>query len=461
MTLRARLIATTMALALPLAAGLFFVAERSRHADMDRTLDSVLATAGCTPGVQGSESPRGQGPAVPGPRGQGARPRPEGRRGGPPVEIVPYSATFAPATRDGRGPEFPEDLRMAVLAEGRASGVYATPEGRGRQLVVRADDADGDCAYLLARIRPRPGEIRDQRIGLASVIGLVVLAVLMAAGPTVNRIRRLSTAVAKSAVTLYATPVPDSGRDEIADLGRAFNAAGASIRAYITDVEAREQALRSFVANTAHDLATPLTVLQTHLSALELTDDPDRRAHVAAAIREAHYLGSLLRNLSAASRLDGGLPLDLRALDVTALVERVVARYMPLARAAGVELNLAVPATPLMVTADATLAEQALGNLIDNAIRYNHPGGHVGVVLDRTRMTVVDDGIGVPEADVSSLATRRFRGEAARSRRPEGQGLGLSITAEAADAFGWQLTFAQNTPRGLRASIAFGDSTLS
>jgi signal transduction histidine kinase len=348
-----------------------------------------------------------------------------------------------------------------VLAEGRAAGVYLTSDGRGRQVVVRADNADGDCVYLLARIRPRPGEVRDQWIGLGSIVTVVVFAVLLAAGPTVTRIRRLSTAVAKSAVTYYDTPVPDHGRDEVADLGRAFNAAGASIRSYITEVESREQALRSFVANTAHDLATPLTVLQTHLAALEGTNTPEQRDHVASAIREAHYLGSLLRNLSAASRLDGGLPLDLRALDLSALTERVVARYRPLARSAGVELNLAVPDTPLMVTADVTLAEQALGNLIDNAIRYNQSGGHVAVVLDRHSLTVADDGIGVAEQDLASLATRRFRGESARSRRPEGQGLGLSITAEAVDAFGWQLTFARHTPKGLIGTITFGRATVS
>ena len=460
MTLRSRLIVTTIALAVPLAGVLFLLAERARHADMDRALETVLATAGCAPsqrppGPQGPEGPRGQGP-----RGRGQGPRGQGR-GGPPAEVFPYSDTFSPATRDGRGPVFPEDLRVGVLADGRASGVYVTDDGRGRQMAVRADESDGDCAYLLARVRPRPGELRDQVIGLASIVGIVVLAVLLAAGPTVARIHRLSTAVAKSALTFYDTPVPEQGQDEVANLGRAFNAAGASIKSYITDIESREQALRSFVANTAHDLATPLTVLQTHLATLEQAATTDQRTHVASAIREAHYMGSLLRNLSAASRLDGGLPLDLRAIDLSALVERVVARHMPLARSAGVELNLAVPPAPLMVTADATLAEQAIGNLVDNAIRYNHPGGHVGVVLDTNAITVVDDGIGVAPGDLSSLASRRFRGEAARSRRPDGQGLGLSITAEAAAVFGWRLTFAHNEPKGLIASITFDRSTLS
>lgn len=148
--------------------------------------------------------------------------------------------------------------------------------------------------------------------------------------------------------------------------------------------------------------------------------------------------------------------------DGGAIVDRVVARLTPLARAAGVEVNFAVPEGGMFVDADPTLVEQAISNLVDNAVRYNRPGGHVAVVLDRTdtqggfRLTVADDGPGVKSNELPHLATRRFRGDAARSRRPDGQGIGLAIVAEAMSRCGWTLRFRANEPSGLVAAIRNG-----
>lgn len=440
MTLRTRLMVTTLAVAAPLAAGLFVFAEKTRIADMQGSIDRALE-AGCE--VPQSRSPGGPG----GPRGPQR----------PPLEVHPYTAEFLPARPDGRGPEFPADLREQLAARNSASGAWKTGEGRGWQTAIRMPEGSG-CAILLARMRPRPGEFRERLIGLSAVVLVVILAVTIAAGPTVARIHRLSAHVRATGAREPDTPLPVAGNDEVATLAQALQEARREARTHLEDVEARERTLREFVANTTHDVAVPLTVLQTHLSALESqTLDADTSGRVRDAMREAHYMGSLLRNLAAASRLDGGVPIDLRPIDLAALVERVVARHQPLARAGGVDLNVAVPQTPTVVHADATLAEQAIGNLVDNAIRYNRPGGHVAVVLDQLPATFVlrvqDDGVGVEAEELSRLATRRFRGGAARSRRPDGQGLGLAITSEAAAAFSWQLLFRHHTPSGLVAEL--------
>lgn len=436
MTLRSRLILTTLVVAVPLTAGLFVLAERTRSADMDANLDRAIETEGCS-----------------------LRPRGPGLRGGrrPPVEIHPYTADFESARPDGRGPEFPADLRQQLATADRVSGTWSMPDGRGRQVAVRVPDGAGPCRILLGRMRPRPGEFRDQLIGLGTLVLVVFLAVSIAAGPTITRIRRLATQVRDAATDGTDVPFPVQGNDEVATLARAITDARRAARTHLDEVEARERTLRDFVANTTHDVAVPLTVLQTHLSALETSVAPPSTRHVHEAMREAHYMGSLLRNLAAASRLDGGMAITPGPLDLGALVERVVARHQPLARAHGVDLNLAVPAVATTVMADATLAEQAIGNLVDNAVRYNRPGGHVAVVLDHTSsgfmLRVRDDGVGVDAAELPGLVTRRFRGGAARSRRPDGQGLGLAITAEAATAFGWQLTFSANDPGGLVAEL--------
>ena len=80
---------------------------------------------------------------------------------------------------------------------------------------------------------------------------------------------------------------------------------------------------------------------------------------------------------------------------------------------------------------DHTLLEQALGNLVDNAVRYNRPGGHVAVLVDRRGddfvLSVEDDGPGVSGGDLARLTMRWFRGSDARTRRHGGKGLGLAI----------------------------------
>ena len=462
MTLRTRLVVTTLAVAVPLAAILLVLAERGRHEAMDAQLETTLATAPCPAdlAVAGSQPPRG--PAGRGAGGRGGRPGGPGARTGPPVDVFAYSATWDLVTPDGRGPAFPDDLREEVLNTGRAAGTWSNDDGRGRQMAVRVSSPEAACAYLLARVRPRAGEVRDQLIALGSVVLTVFVAVLVAAGPTVSRIHRLAAAVKTSAASRYEQPISESGSDEVATLARAFNDAGRDIHAHVERVEAREAALRDFVANTTHDVAVPLTVLQSHLSALEQSVASEAESgHVRLAMLEAHYMGSLLRNLGAAGRLEGGVPLQLVDIDLNTLVERVVARHTPLARAAQVLLDVAVPGTPTMVTADHTLLEQAVGNLIDNAVSYNQAGGHVAVVLDhdpetadRFILSVSDDGHGVSETDLPNLATRRYRSDSARSRQPGGQGLGLAIVGEVVTALGWSLSFHRLEPSGLRATIA-------
>src|SRR5205814_6978413 len=123
-------------------------------------------------------------------------------------------------------------------------------------------------------------------------------------------------------------------------------------------------------------------------------------------------------------------------IDVPALIDRVVARQQGFARASGVSVNINRPNGPLTITGDAGLLEQAIGNLVDNAIRYNRAGGQVTVTLDRTgdgrfSLRVADDGPGAPDDVLANLnAKRRFRGDEGRTRRPGELGLGLAVVRE-------------------------------
>ena len=490
MTLRIRLFLTSLIVAVPLAVGWFLIDTHMRLAtkevELRRSVESDIA-AGLQQRCE-ADPPTlgrpGRGGGAPSPARGPARDPADGPPRNPPPPDQPPRDGRGPGRRQGGGPGGPRGPArgdssgayqyFAYDAAGRPSAPDAPPlpnnrdgtsastywsrTGAGVSVVVPLG-GEGPCAFLLARIPPRPAELRDQTAALLLVVVSVLAAAWIAAGPVISKLKRLADGVLRSAASHYADPVASDGRDEVAALADAFNEAGRSVRAHLVDVQAREETLRTYVANTSHDVAIPLTVLLGHLAELDRElSSPAHRGHVLAAVQEAHYMASLLRNLDAATKLDErSAPLVLSPVDLSALVDRVVARHQPIARACGVELNAAVPDPPIVASSDHTLLEQALSNLVDNAIRYNRSGGHVAVLLDGAGdgfvLSVTDDGPGVTDEELSRMTSRWFRGSDARTRRPDGKGLGLAIATESVTRLGLVLTFHRPGGTGLRAEI--------
>ncbi|MFP2956618.1 sensor histidine kinase [Myxococcus sp. 1LA] len=207
---------------------------------------------------------------------------------------------------------------------------------------------------------------------------------------------------------------------------------------------------------------TPLTVLQGHLSALQqrLSRGEALEPSVAGdAMGEAHYIASLVHNLAAAARLEAGQPQVQRAaVDLNAVVSRVLGRHQPIARQQRIALESGVPETAVWVHGDVTLIEQAVSNIVFNGIHHGREDGHGAVVLEhsrgqRFRLRVIDDGPGIPEEERARLLERSFRGNAARTRGIQGQGLGLHITHHVAQVHGWTLSLAPSEYGGLEVML--------
>lgn len=376
-------------------------------------------------------------------------------------QIFAYSATFESA--NPTAPPFPEELR-AVLQSGRerAQSTFPTPGGVGRQLAVRMPWTTGPCAVFLSRFGAFNLPLSTMFFRLFIILVCFAGSALLAAGPIIARLQRLTAAVKTSADSTYRIPVPVTGPDEIGELERAFNRAGEQVKSQLAMIQERETALRSVISTTTHDVALPLTVVQGHLSALQarLPSDSPAQEGLRGAIRETHYLAALLHNLGAAARLDNAMPIvERRPLDLNELVARVVARHRPLAETLGVEIGAAVPEQVVSVDADVTLLEQAVSNLVHNAVHYNKPGGHVAVILATTdegrrfSIRVIDDGPGIPAEERHHLTERAFRGATGRARRPEGQGLGLHIVREVVDRHGFGLRLGASEYGGTEVEI--------
>ena len=118
-------------------------------------------------------------------------------------------------------------------------------------------------------------------------------------------------------------------------------------------------------------------MLKGYLGRLREDAEPDQRDELLrSAVEEVQYMTSLLANLAATARLETEeLPLDDRPADLATLVERVVARYVPLARTRGIEIQHSTPELAIEPRGDRTLVEQAVSNLVHNAVRYGRRGG--------------------------------------------------------------------------------------
>lgn len=389
-------------------------------------------------------------------------------------EVWAYRSDFASDNK--YAPSFPPALRKSVE---RGVDVVSEPTeiaGDPREhlaVAVRTPWPDEPCAVLLVihSMPRRPSLVADRTWFAVAQTGALLAAVLIACFPIVRRIRLLTAAVKRSAASRYALPVPPHGNDEIGGLARAFEEAGVEVRTHLTSLEKREETLRAFIANTTHDVMLPVTVLQGHLAELRRAaqaGEPTDSHVLASCQRETDYLTSILQNLAAVAKLEGA---DYQArndpVSLNQLVDRVVARYRSIAKVEGVSLDFSVPAETLAVLGDVTLLEQAVGNVIHNAVRYNRSGGHVAVLLEsadggrRFSLRVIDDGPGIPPADLARLTERRFRGDEARTRNPAGLGLGLHIVREVALRHRFALSIARSGYGGLEVALSGGLSESS
>ena len=479
MKLRARLAAAALLSALPAAVALYGVDLSGRHRAAESRLLGVVTTrleqadrTACEadPALWSRESHRFDGPRFDGPRFDEP---PHDRR--PPFDDddgPPPRPPWPPSGGGPHGPDLPRPALLFALDErfqahdapavtasmqrDAASAGSAMAGGFGREVRVLVRTGwGGSCAYVLGvgSTSAGWGSILPNNVFWLLPSAMIAAAVILAMGPVVRRLRKL-TELAQMPLAARSSVV-DPGTDEIAELSRALATARDTARSELEANARREAALRDFLANTTHDLMIPLTVLQGHLADLcEVAGD----AAVRAAMVEADYVGALLRNLSVAAKLEAAdLVFEAHRVDLGALVDRVVARHRPIARAREIALESGRPGEPVWVRADVTLLEQAVGNLVHNAIRYNRAEGHVALTLDvgehDFRLVVLDDGPGMSTSDKRRLLERGARGNEARTRAPEGQGLGLAITQRASALHGFGFDFESPEEGGLAAVL--------
>ena len=221
---------------------------------------------------------------------------------------------------------------------------------------------------------------------------------------------------------------------EVGQMGSALNRMLDHISTALSTRQASETRVRQFVADASHELRTPLTAIRgyTELAQRHRAEVPDEVAHAMGRVAsEAERMTHLVEDLLLLARLDSGRPLEREQVDLSQLAVDALSD----AHIAGPDhdWNLDLPDEPVLVEGDAARLHQVLTNLLGNARVHTPPGTAVTLSLSTdgrgARLTVADNGPGLPQDLESEVFERFARGDSSRSRHSGSTGLGLAIVA--------------------------------
>ncbi len=313
-------------------------------------------------------------------------------------------------------------------------------------LVPSADPSDAISRAFLA----------DQKrqfllIGLVCVL-LSALAAFLLATHFRRPIRQLVTATGELTRGRFDTRIDVERSDELGALGSAVNRLAAML-------EQHEASRRQWVADTSHELRTPVAVLRAQIEALVDGVRQPGEAQFMAMQRQVTALGRLIDELHELARADvGQLQHRMRPIHPWEVVVAEAESFRDRFIAAGLHLRIEAPLLSPELPADEARLQQVMANLLENSLRYTDAGGEVVISsrLEKNRwlLQIDDTAPGVPEDALEHLGTRFYRVERSRNRAFGGSGLGLALCQRIAEAHGGHLQFTHSPLGGLRSTLA-------
>ena len=276
----------------------------------------------------------------------------------------------------------------------------------------------------------------------------------------VNRVRAEQLAVTQDWTVFQPAERVFRARGVFCESRPSFGPAIILVIQDLTEQHKYERLRKEFVANVSHELKSPVTAIRSLTETLlegALADPAHNRRFVGLIEEETTRLSRLIDDLLQLSLIESQpVPPALKPVAVKALVQDVLPTFE--AELAKRQLRLSVEVEgDWRVRADPDRLKQVVVNLLDNAIKYNRPGGRIEITAHpdghMLRIEVRDTGIGIPEADLPRIFERFYRVDKARSRELGGTGLGLSIVKHIVEAHGGQVSVSSQLTRGSNFSF--------
>ena len=287
----------------------------------------------------------------------------------------------------------------------------------------------------------------------AALFGLLaaIVASLFLGRAMARSLEELTRAARAVAAGDRSTRVAVRGNDEIATLGRNFNA-------LVESIERGETLRKNLVADVAHELRTPVTNLKAHLEALEdglVAPTPEA---IASLREETDRLARLIGDLQEFALADAGaLSLTLEDADLADLLRSAALSAGPRAAARGVALTVEGGGH---ARADRARVAQVLANLIDNALTHTPAGGAVTLRASGSTLTVSDTGEGIAPEHLPFVFERLYRADPSRARATGGAGLGLALVRRIVEAHGGTVGIESTPGRGTTVRIELPSSAV-
>ena len=406
------------------------------------------------------------------------RGRPGGRgffgRGGPPPEYLgplPQGpGPIAPQGRTNAGPESPSpgratpapDVRTGGPPQGSFGRVPRDPfwdgEGvrrRGAAVIaaVLVDNALTGSVVVMSgeppfrRVASVVGRSMSLVAGGVLLVGGCVIA-LAVFGPARRRLRQVQEATEQLGAGDLAARAPEEGGDEITALSRSFNRMADELTRRAQALESSDRARRQLLADVSHELMTPLTAMRGYIETLSMVelqlDTPTRERYMRIVSAETTRLENIIGDLLDLARLEGGgTSMRRERVAVESLFARVAERHERELSERRVALRTEVKAGAEQLVGDPDRLEQALQNLVANALRHTPEDGEIALTAERREprfvITVRDSGGGIPDDQLGLIFDRFFKGDASR-KSAAGSGLGLSIVKAIIERHGGTIT---------------------
>jgi signal transduction histidine kinase len=210
-----------------------------------------------------------------------------------------------------------------------------------------------------------------------------------------------------------------------------------------------------FVSTVSHDLRSPLTLMRGYATMLEMVGvlNEQQQGYVKKIIFGVENMARMVNNLLDLGRIEAGVGLNLQMMPLTDTVERVADTLQPQAAQKNIELSVDLPKNTMpLIEADPALLEQAMYNLVENAIKYTPQDGRVSISLkiigDGMHFEVEDTGIGIAPIDQPRLFEKFYRGGQREAREQKGSGLGLAIVRSIAERHGGKVWLESQLGKG-------------
>jgi signal transduction histidine kinase len=199
-----------------------------------------------------------------------------------------------------------------------------------------------------------------------------------------------------------------------------------------------------FIAISSHELRTPLGLILGHATFLRAIIEPDHRAEMGVIVDSAMRLKEIIDDLVHMDNVQRGVArMHTRTISIKSVVDEVMVFFHEDAKQKGVSLRAETGQEDLLVEGDPSKIRIALSNLVHNAISFTNPGGHIIIasesIPEYIKVSVIDDGIGIPSKDLPNIFDRFYQVESHLTRKHGGMGLGLSVSKLLVEMHGGRL----------------------